>query len=407
MQPYTDPLLRRRSAALSLSHLPQGVQPGVRTKLIIPCSIKIPKLMKSHSDLLYRHKQTHLRKEGASRTARASRACQACVQSKSKCTDQKPCQRCLSRGEPCLPSVKDAKNPSHWNQTPEVTSTPNPPLVISNENDGHFGVSSPPATVEPPQSLESHQQIMLDEVTAISAAPLDPALTVDCLASPYANSFSFTDAFLLPPATSDLDGGCLELDLDTLQALMQPVPNDVQPSVPTDGSGPTHASPASSRFEFFKRSPWLWTPVHVDNAYAGQESLRVNERAVDSMLRRSQQYSFTGKFTPTVVDSSCRDRILFMIYNTPHSSVPLQAFPSESYLDRMVQVYFGWQSLEPASWIHAPSFSVTECHTELLATIIGAGASSISIDSVCRMGYALQERSRLSLSASVSACFSR
>ncbi|KAJ5636967.1 uncharacterized protein N7484_010280 [Penicillium longicatenatum] len=354
----------------------------------------------NRGDLLYRHKQAHLRK-GASRTRRASRACQACVRSKSKCIDQKPCQRCLSRGEPCLPSVKDAKNASHWNQTPEIISTPNPPPAISNENDGNFGVSSPSAMVEPPQSSESHQQSMVDEVTAGSASPLGPALTVDCLASTYANGFSFTDAFLLPPATGELDGGCFELDLDTLQALMQPIPNDVQPSVPTEGSGPTHASPASSRFEFFKRSPWLWAPVHVDNAYAGQESLRVNEKAVDSMLRRSQQCFFTGKFTPTVLDSSCRDRILFMIYNTPHSSVPLQAFPSESYLDRMVQVYFGWQSLEPASWIHAPSFSVTECHTELLAIIIGAGASSISIDSVCRMGYALQERSRLSLSASI------
>lgn len=361
-------------------------------------------LMKSRRDLLYRHKQTHLRKEGTSRTARASRACQACVKSKSKCTDQKPCQRCLSRGEPCLPSVKDTNNGSYWNQTPDIIPSSNLPLAISKENETSFSVSPPPAPVGPPQSVELHQQVMLDEATAISATPLDPALVVDCSASPDANSFCFTDAFFLPPATGELDGGCFELDLDTLQALMQPVTNEIQPSVPNDAIGPTHASPASSRFEFFKRSPWLWTPVHVDNAYADQGSLRVNEKAVDSMLRRSQQYSFAGKFTPTVVDSSCRDRILFMIYSTPHSAVPLQAFPSESYLDCMVQVYFGWQSLEPASWIHAPSFSAAECHTELLATIIGAGASSISIDSVCRMGYALQERSRLSLSASVSYC---
>ncbi|PYI05108.1 hypothetical protein BO78DRAFT_419966 [Aspergillus sclerotiicarbonarius CBS 121057] len=355
----------------------------------------------NRGDLLYRHKQTHLRKEGGSRTARATRACQACVQSKSKCTDQKPCQRCVSRGEPCLPSTKDAKNVSRWSHDSEVVPTPNFPASHSSEiNDGSLGISSPPPTVDPPHSLEQHP-VMLDEVTTFQAAALNPELAVGCLSSPYTHGFSFTDAFFLPTATGELDGGCFELDLDTLQALMQPVPNDIQPSVPKEMSGPAHASPASSRFEFFRQSPWLWTPVHVDNAYAGQDSLRVNEKAVDSMLRRSQPDSFTGKFTPTVVDSSCRDRILFMIYSTPHSTVPLQAFPSESYLDRMVQVYFGWQSLELASWIHAPSFSVTECHTELLATVIGAGASSISIDSVCRMGYALQERSRLSLSASI------
>lgn len=353
-------------------------------------------------DLLYRHKQTHLRKEGSSRTARASRACQACVQSKSKCTDQKPCQRCLSRGEPCLPSAKEVHVASQGNKISDATSTFNGSVSIAHEDDRALGASTPPPTVEPAQHIEASEQERPDEPTTIPAAPLDPAFAVDCLISPYASGFAFTDAFLVPPATSDLDRGCFELDLETLQTLMQPIPSDVQNLAEIGENDRAHASPASSRFEFFKRSPWLWTPVHVDNAYSGQESLRINEKAINSILRNDQQYYFTAKFTPTVVDSSCRDRILFMIYSTTHSTSPLQAFPSESYLDRMVQVYFGWQSLEPASWIHAPSLSVTECPTELLATIIGAGASSISIDSVCRMGYALQERSRLSLSASVS-----
>ena len=237
----------------------------------------------------------------------------------------------------------------------------------------------------------------------MQACAIDPGLAIEPFVSPcvQVGGFSFADGFLLPPATGDLDGGCFELDFDTLQALLHPA-TEVDSSTMAETSGISYASPASSRFEFFKRSPWLWTPIHVDNAYAGQDSLRVNEKAVDSMLRKNQPHFLCGRFTPTAVDSSCRDRILFMIYNTPHSAVPIHAFPSESYLDRMVQIYFGWQSLDPATWIHAPSFSVSECPTELLATIIGAGASSISIPSVCRMGYALQERSRLSLSASVS-----
>lgn len=407
---HTDPLHRRRLAALSLSHLSKGLQPGVRGKpmharLVAP--VLKSTLTKKYRDLLYRHKQTHPRKEGGPRTARASRACQACVRSKSKCTDQKPCQRCLSRGEPCLPSQKDHNSQieSNLSQVPEVVPTPNPlPSQANEHNGGDFTLSAPAATADQPQPLEIQQETILDDTATFSAA-LDPIVTNDYFASPYAHGFSFTDGFLLSPTAGALDGGCFELDLETLQALMQPVPNDAQTSATTETSGAQHASPASSRFEFFKRSPWLWTPVNVDNAYAGQESLRVNEKAVDNMLRRSQQYSNRGKFTPTAVDSSCRDRILFMIYNAPHSTAPLQAFPSESYLDRMVQVYFGWQSSEVTSWIHGPSFSVKDCHTELLATVIGAGASSISIDSVCRMGYALLERSRLSLSASVCRIF--
>ncbi|CAG8918565.1 unnamed protein product [Penicillium salamii] len=273
--------------------------------------------------------------------------------------------------------------------------TPDTHLSTPLEHNNHLDIS-PPDLRASPQILGHQHESLGEDLSNIQQPPLDLGLPEDYLAPHSPNGFSFTDAFALPLAPSFEDKNSFELDFDSLQALMQAVPN-----VPLaiGEIEPIYEGQVSSRFEYFKRSPWLWTPAQFENAFAGPENLRVNENAVNSMLSQSPQYVFAGNFTQSSVDSTCRDRIMFMIYSTLHDSALPLTFPSESYLDRMVQIYFGCQSLEPTTWIHTPSFFASECETELLAAIIGAGASLVSIPSVCRMGYALQERSRLSLSA--------
>lgn len=208
------------------------------------------------------------------------------------------------------------------------------------------------------------------------------------------------DSFFLQSDGFELDSGCFDLDLETLQVLTLPpsphlVQGELQPL--------NQPSPASSRFEFFKRSPWLWAPVRVDHAYAGQENLRVNENAfIDSSFGLNERLYVQNTVTAQPMDAGCRDRILFMIFHSAKSSsLSPQSFPSASFLDRMAQVYFGWNNLQSTSWIHSSSFVPADRPTELLALIIAAGSTSISIPTVWKMGYALQERSRLSLSASV------
>ncbi|KNG85741.1 hypothetical protein ANOM_005723 [Aspergillus nomiae NRRL 13137] len=315
----------------------------------------------NRGDLLHRHKQIHSRRrDGVQYAARATRACRNCVQSKAKCTDQKPCKRCVSKGLSCKPAVSSRKR-SHSNPPRATLATPEAAPDLPPQDFAQ--VDGTPSGIEPANAPTPFRT-------------LPSILCADTRSS--IRSFSL---LTLPPS-HDL------------------APGDVQPL--------NQPSPASSRFEFFKRSPWLWTPVHVDHAYAGQQNLGVNESAIDSSFGLQERLYFENSLTNQPVDSTCRDRILYMIFQTAKlPSISFQSFPSAHFLDRMVQVYFGWNNLQSTSWIHSSSFVPADRTTELLGLIIAAGSTSISIPTVWKMGYALQERSRLSLSASIESDNSR
>ncbi|KAL3440797.1 hypothetical protein BJX65DRAFT_316150 [Aspergillus insuetus] len=335
----------------------------------------------NRGDLLHRHKQIHSRRrDGVQYAARASRACRNCVQSKAKCTDHKPCKRCASKGLACEPAVRSRKR-SHSNPPQAIVATP-----------------------------EAAPDVQSQDFTQVPATPsgIEPGNAADPGPDPVFHSmrgYSIFDSLFQPSDSFELDATCFDLDLETLRVLTLPPSHDLAQG---DVQPLNQPSPASSRFEFFKRSPWLWTPVRVDHAYAGQQNLGVNESAVDSSFGLQECLYFQNSLTDQPVDSACRDRILYMIFQTAKfPSISLQSFPSAPFLDRMVQVYFGWNHLQSASWIHSSSFVPAECTPELLGLIIAAGSTSISIPTVWKMGYALQERSRLSLSASIESDNSR
>jgi len=76
---------------------------------------KCPKRF-NRADLLNRHNNSHERYANSDKSLRVSRydrvttACNACVASKSKCQEQKPCIRCISRKIPC--EFQQSKNRS-------------------------------------------------------------------------------------------------------------------------------------------------------------------------------------------------------------------------------------------------------------------------------------------------------
>lgn len=337
----------------------------------------------NRGDLLSRHKQIHARrKDGAQYSARASRACRNCVQSKAKCTDQKPCKRCVRKCLTCEPASRLGKR-----SQPEEQAAPEPPLPI-------VGAETTTPDVQTFHPLDFSPAVASGvEPAYVNEPSLDPA----CQST---RGYSILDSFFLQSDGFELDSGCFDLDLETLQVLTQPSSHN--PVAQSELQPLNEPSPASSRFELFRRSPWLWAPVRVDHAYAGQEDLRVNENAIDSSFGLYERLYFQNSVTAQPVDAVCRDQILFMIFHSAKSrSLSPQSFPSASFLDRMAQVYFGWNNLQSTSWIHSASFVPADRTTELVALIIAAGSTSISIPTVWKMGYALQERSRLSLSASV------
>ncbi|RAH84245.1 hypothetical protein BO86DRAFT_397111 [Aspergillus japonicus CBS 114.51] len=398
----------------------------------------------NRGDLLYRHKRIHEGKhDGRLAAARVSRACQACVQSKTKCRDKKPCERCISRKIPCLPSGKrpprmatgsreeetgdprdaSTSTPSSMG-TPQTDDEPPPPPTPESED-------CIPPLVPASMTTEGHDRgdaIFTGSDAGIVHGSPPPDVDVamgfrDPFPPPFPGSLggnSFPESFLPQVDCTELDG--IDLDWASLQMLMQPLPlmtlpEEPQLLEPAAAEGGHYSSPASSRFESFERSPWLWTPHKSDNAYAGQQDLRVSDGAVNTLLQRARQSGSANADNGPSHDSQChphhpltaglvtagsRDRILLMIHVTSSSGpTPLLSFPSEVFLEHLVQIYFRRQISDVTAWIHGPSFSPIETTPELLATIIAAGASYTQISPIRRMGYALQERARLSLSAAI------
>lgn len=186
--------------------------------------------------------------------------------------------------------------------------------------------------------------------------------------------------------------------------------------------GGSKASNARARgYEAFKKSPWLWTPVMQDHAYAEGSQLSVDEPRImaSPQVSRSDASSASSQLK---CSSSTRDQVLALVLRFSLSSLRIQCFPSCQLLDVLVQAFFvrerGYDS-DP--WIHEPTFSTAAaalssddkstvegrkqsaggCRTELLAGIVAAGATLFAVPGVWKMGLALQEICKLSTAAAV------
>lgn len=85
----------------------------------------------NRADLLNRHQAGHDRNAGIriERTDRVSTACAACIGSKTKCQDEKPCARCRRRNIPCEMAPSKAQKSSSLHKvsrsrTEDITSPP-------------------------------------------------------------------------------------------------------------------------------------------------------------------------------------------------------------------------------------------------------------------------------------------
>jgi hypothetical protein len=77
------------------------------------------------SDLLKRHATAHVdgrrhHKSHLSRPGRVSQACKACAQAKLKCKEEKPCQRCETKGIRCEFNEAESKNAGSWGEGSSV-----------------------------------------------------------------------------------------------------------------------------------------------------------------------------------------------------------------------------------------------------------------------------------------------
>lgn len=90
-----------------------------------------------------------------------------------------------------------------------------------------------------------------------------------------------------------------------------------------------------------------------------------------------------------------RDRLLAMMVSACESeniTRMVAAFSSCEVLERLVKSFLTWHVNQEDTWIHVPTFCVTEVRVELLAAIVAAGAVKSASRPVQKFGLAVHEK---------------
>ncbi|KIW42604.1 uncharacterized protein PV06_06136 [Exophiala oligosperma] len=194
------------------------------------------------------------------------------------------------------------------------------------------------------------------------------------------------------------------MDLDW-NALVEP--SFAPPSEFTSVSGDnqnqdvSHAPPTSRAVlghEAFKRSPWVWQADSHDSADV-EEAPHLSKAQEKLLLPRFllDRNSVTSMAIPPTMGDSARDAILLLVQRNSGPTTTVQSFPSVQTLNFLLMNFLFREKDEGCPFIHMPSLVPDKCRPELLTAMIAAGAVTVGIDQIWRLGLAFQERTRMAL----------
>ncbi|KAJ9151289.1 C2H2 type zinc finger domain protein [Pleurostoma richardsiae] len=158
----------------------------------------------------------------------------------------------------------------------------------------------------------------------------------------------------------------------------------------------------ASATEAFKRSPWIWVPKRGENAYTEDSELAEGEarfmESPDVVKRFEWRFS---QSLPLIQEDWTRDRIYSLVLRHSDPSLNLRRFPSLKFLNLLLQFYFKRESTSRHSYIHVNSFNPDQARPELLTIIIAAGAVMSPIPGFRKLGFALHEKAKMAIVASL------
>ncbi|KAI1633842.1 hypothetical protein F4809DRAFT_566635 [Biscogniauxia mediterranea] len=364
------------------------------------------------------HKKTRVSRPRS--TPRAMQACQACALSKTKCDNDRQCKRCRKRKKVCIRTfgietygepVKEAHGSTDSRATPPATvsiaksgvaeaetiiTTP----LISKEYDSHdleehnngdqshlpFGHQNTMDGGNKNNVLlnpETSGQVHLGDPEETQAAVIphsgwDLTLLQDYFNFNQDNNVQYTDFLTSLPAVVNFDeeinhlGATPESD-DSIS----PVLDQYKSRVVKDA---------------FTMTVGRWIPPARDLQADEEKALLTTQGA---NITTTETLSFwDSEFMPDGFPQAARDRLLIMIVNACDSEDSSQIaanFPSCTNLCRLARSFLAWHANQDATWIHIPTFNVSEVRIELLAAIIAGGALRSPSRAVQKFGLALHE----------------
>lgn len=367
-------------------------------------------------DLLDRHLTIHeprpaLSEKSRKRKDRAAKACHWCIVAKTKCSDERPCKRCEQRalscdvhGEPTPPDhstftvTRVGDEPSNSASSPTIMQAPEQSENIgpSTRHSGHEarlrmndgslfaqggnrgGQSSSSGLQLLPETTQTRQEWNISGLSEV----------------PYLLETDFTFDYD--------DSNLFAMDLDW-NALVEPnfAPSELS-SILGDQSQDVSRGPLTSRavlgHEAFKRSPWLWQADSHDSASA-EEAPQLSKAQEQLLLPRFllDRSSVASMPIPPTMGDSARDAILLLVQRNSGPTTTVQSFPSVQTLNFLLMNFLFREKDEGCPFIHIPSLVPDKCRPELLTAMIAAGAITVGIDQIWRLGLAFQERARMAL----------
>jgi hypothetical protein len=380
----------------------------------------------NRADLLNRHQAGHDRNAGVriERTDRVSTACLACIGSKTKCQDEKPCARCQRRNIPCEMGPSKACKSSHkasGSLGEDISFSPRDTSVTRGQ------YSSSPRT-EPGSLNAFDTQLYQGSEKAVAnglgneigqtigvvrqeppeIAPMNMGSATGLFFDASAQDFSFlsTDSclgnglgFMAPDPyfSQDLDFGMWDIDLDSVELAYENTDHCLAShSTPRQQKNETSNRPrdVAKRYAAFERSPWLWTPTPKDQSLDDQNDLNLDEESIPSILTPSSPVASLDDFASCCINSKIRDQMLGILFCLPRPPKKLLSFPSLSLLNTIIQIYFVQESYRVDSLIHPASVVPSRVIPQLYFAIIAQGSTLISTPSIWKMGLAIQEVAR-------------
>lgn len=377
----------------------------------------------NRADLLHRHQTKHLRAssvEGRRRLERAAQACSACIAAKSKCEDEKPCNRCRLKSLQCevLAVRPRAGIPQHsmGGHSISVVDSASPSANLNWMTDGHLESGGPtdslvmeseyqPSAVAIPQKLppgDAEERLypdFLDRILQTRGPDEDTSANIGVYTHPDVSNF-----------LQDLDFQFSDLDYPAIDLAMF---GDL---IPTNGFQPHRHATAltesrtrvrpqvrpglpevSSRSDAFKRSPWIhWNPNKHHHSFTGQDELNVDNGSL-SVVEPPYASSPGNPVDGHNLDADARDGMLAIVIQASISKFSVPSFPSLDLLKSLIRAYFVQEGEAITNHIHSPTFGCGKARPELNLAIVAAGASAIPVRDIQKMGLVLHEVIRLAV----------
>lgn len=412
---------------------------------------KCPRCGKSfnRADLLNRHQASHERYASGNKAPRMSKcdrvtsACNACVSSKSKCQDQKPCARCQTKGLVCETTSqltrdhselatkrRTARNKDSALELDQQQTVQNGRATLADHDvaqqssltaaqDKHTFFQNNRDTTQHSLAIEHQRQIAVPDhsmLNGLEAPKTNPDYSTishvarntstDQYADIDDNGFGFFDQNphdnqnleFLPwnsYFSQDIDFGIGDIDIESVELVYDNLHNsqandEILNQRSTNNTLNTNRG-VSKRYAAFERSPWLWNPTKNDQTLNDQEHISLDEDNIPAVFTPASPGSSISDFACCSIDVRMRDKMLSLLLSLPMVDAQKHSFPSLALLNTIIKVYFAQESYQVDQFIHSATFAHPKSLPHLVVAIVSAGSTFISTPAIWKMGLALQE----------------